>query len=406
MNFEMLGRISLGKETEKFKPYSETTYDSGWVKKRIMFNAICGDNRHLLTVDAGAFADGHGDVYTFSKGSVDENGKKTKGESLKIPFKDRLTSSKLAEVAEFKKFIFDLEKPNRRYKLEKAAEKIKEGTSLTDEELAELEVESEADVKTALEKSVKKRHEFISEWDFVDFIKKVIESGKYSDKKFYIKGNGNYQYSDKNERVYESYVPTRIYLADDNAEEYCTATINMLFNRDSVDDMSVEEKGKYYINGYMMQYDNNRKGNIPCPVTVTIPVAPEDASDKDKKKVEAIKRKFVVEDESWKELGVVVKMLNGAQKTEITDDMLTDEQKEDLECGLITLDDIRADLGGSVYGDRVQEYQFDKIARGFTKGRNDTVYTDDDMVIKPIENELPDGVEDLFENENSDDDEL
>ena len=174
MNFEMLGRISLGKETEKFKPYNETTYESGWVKKRIMFNAICGDNRHLLIVDAGAFADGHGDVYTFSKGSVDENGKRTKGESLKIPFKDRLTSSKLAEVAEFKKFIFDLEKPNRRYKLEKAAEKIKEGTSLTDEELAELEVESEVDVKTALEKSIKKRHEFISEWDFVDFIKKVI----------------------------------------------------------------------------------------------------------------------------------------------------------------------------------------------------------------------------------------
>ena len=80
---------------------------------------------------------------------------------------------------------------NKIFKLEKAAEKIKEGTSLTDEELAELEVGSEADVKTALEKSIKKRHEFISEWDFVDFIKKVIESGKYSDKKFYIKGNGN-----------------------------------------------------------------------------------------------------------------------------------------------------------------------------------------------------------------------
>lgn len=399
MNFEMIGKISLGKETEKFKPYSEHTYDSGWVKRRIMFNVICGDNRHLLTVDAGAFADGHGDVYTFSKGSVDDSGNKVKGESLKIPFKDRLTSPKLAEVAEFKKFIFDLEKPNRRYKLEKAAEKVKEGTSLTDEELKELEIENESEVSKALEKSNKKRHEFISEWDFAEFIKKVIDSGKYKDKKFYIKGNGNYQYSDKNSRVYESYVPTRIYLADDNAEECCTATINVLFNHDSLDDMSVEEKGKYYVNGYMMQYDNNRKANIPCPVTVTIPVAPETATDKEKKKVEAIKRKFTVEDETWKELGVVVKMLNGAQKTEITEDMLTDEQKEDLECGLITLDDIRADLGGSVYGDRVQEYQFDKIARGFTKGRNDTVYTDDDMVIKPIEEELPEGTEDLFDDE-------
>lgn len=396
MNFEMLGKITMSKETEKFHPYSETKYDSGWVKRRIMFNAICGDNRHLLTVDGGSFADGHGDVYTFTKGSVDANGNKVKGESLKIPFKDRLTSPKLAEVAEFKKFVFDLEKPNRRYKLEKAVEKIKEGTSLTDEELRELGLESEADVKSELEKSNKKKHEFISEWDFVEFIKKVIDSGKYNDKKFFIRGNANYSYSDKNQKVYENYVPQRIYLADDDAEEYSTATIKMIYGADAVDEMSAEEKGKYYVSGYMMEYDNNRKANIPVPVVVTIPVAPTEASDKDKKKVEAIKRKFVVEDDAFKELGIEVNMLNGAQKVEITEDMLTDEQKEDLECGLITLDDIRADLGGNVYGDRVQEYQFSKIARGFTRGRNDTVYNSNDMIIKPLEVET-EGMEDLFE---------
>ena len=399
----MVGKISLGKETEKFHPYSETTYDSGWVKRRIMFNAICGDNRHMLNVDGGSFADGHGDVYIFTKGSVDANGNKVKGESLKIPFKDRLTSPKLAEVAEFKKFVFDLEKPNRRYKLEKAAEKIKEGTSLTNEELRELGVESEADVKGELEKSNKKKHEFISEWDFVEFIKKVIDSGKYNDKKFFIRGNANYSYSDKNQKVYENYVPQRMYLADDDAEEYSTATIKMIYGADAVDEMSAEEKGKYYVSGYMMEYDNNRKANIPVPVVVTIPVASTDASDKDKKKVEAIKRKFIVEDDTFKELGIEVNMLNGAQKVEITEDMLTDEQKEDLECGLITLDDIRADLGGNVYGDRVQEYQFSKIARGFTKGRNDTVYTAEDMVIKPIEEKLPEGTDDLFD---TDDDEI
>lgn len=304
-------------------------------------------------------------------------------------------------MAEFKKFIFDLEKPNRRYKLEKAAEKVKEGTNLTDEELKELGIESEADINDALDKSNKKRHEFISEWDFAEFIKKVIDSGKYSDKKFYIKGNGDYSYSDNKQQVYESYVPQRIYLADDDADEYSTATIKMIFNSDSLDDMSVEEKGKYYVNGYMFEYDRNRKSNIPVSVTLTIPVAADDADDKAKKKVEAIKHKFMVDDDTYKELGVEVNMLNGAQKVEITDDMLTDEQKEDLDCGLITLDDIRADLGGSVYGDRVQEYQFKKIARGYTKGRIDTIYTNDDMIIKPIEEELPEGTEDLF-----DDDEL
>lgn len=401
MNFEMIGKISLPKETDKFKPYEEVTYDSGWVRKRLVFNAVCGDNRHMLTVNAGAFADGHGDVYLYSKGSTDENGNRTKGESFTVPFKDRLTSPKLSEVAEFKKFIIDLEKPNRRYKLEKAVEKIKEGTSLTDEELSELEIESEADIKTALEKSVKKRHEFVSEWDFVDFIKKVIDSGKYTDKKFYIKGMGEYQYSDTKKRVYENYIPNRIYLADDSANEYSNATIKLLYNKDSFDDMSVEEKGKYYVNGYMLEYDSNRKSNIPCPVTITIPTVPANATDKDKKKLEAIKRKFVVDDDSWKELGVVVKMLNGAQKVEIDMSMLTDEMKEDIECGLITLDDIRAELGGSVYGDRIQEYQFDKIARGFSKGRNDTVYTDEDMQIKPLVEENDIDV-DLFD----DDDEL
>ena len=272
-----------------------------------MFNAICGDNRHMLTVNAGRFEDENKRfVYTFSKGSVDDNGNKVKGESLKIPFKDRLTSPKLAEVAEFKKFIFDLEKPNRRYKLEKAAEKVKEGTSLTDEELKELGIESEADINDALEKSNKKRHEFISEWDFAEFIKKVIDSGKYSDKKFYIKGNANYSYSDNKKQVYESYVPQRIYLADDDADEYSTGTIKMIFNKDSLDDMSVEEKSKYYVNGYMFEYDNNRKSNIPVPITLTIPVAADDADDKTKKRVEAIKHKFMVDDDTYKELGVEI----------------------------------------------------------------------------------------------------
>jgi hypothetical protein len=403
MNFEMIGKISLGKTTEKFNPYSETEYDSGWVKRRIMFNAICGDNRHLLTVDAGSFKDGHGEVWTYSKNSVDENGNTVKGESLKIPFKDRLTSPKIAEVAEYRKFVFDLEKPGRRYKLEKAAEKIKEGTSLTDEELAEIGLNDESEVNDALKKSSKKRHEFISDWDFAEFIKQVIDSGKYSDKKFVIRGNGDYSYSDSKQRVYESYVPQRIYLANDDAEEHSTGTIKIVYNKDSFDDMSVEEKGKYYVNGYMFEYDRNRKGNIPVPVTITIPAVPDDADDKTKRRAEAIKHKFMVDDDTYKELGVEVNMLNGAQRVEITDDMLTDEQKEDLECGLITLDDIRADLGGSVYGDRVQEYQFNKISRGYTKGRLDSVYSDDDMIIKPIEEELPEGMEDLFDD---DDDEL
>ena len=401
MNFEMTGKLSIGKETEKFHPYTEKTYPSGWVRKQLLFNVTCGDNRHMLTVTAGAFSDGHGDIYSFTKGGVDENGNKVKGESIQIPFKERLTSPKLAEIAEFKKVLIDLEQPGRRYKLQNMADKLHEGKELTDEELKAVGLESKDDVVTALEKSNKKRHEFISEWDYIDFIKKVIGSEKYKDKLFFIRGNGEYQYSDNQQKVYESYIPTRIYLAADDAEPSSTATINIIFNSESLDEMSVEEKGKYYVNGHMMEYDQNRKANIPVPVTIVIPV-PED-DEKGKKKAEAFKHKFMVDDDTYKEYGAIVNMLNGAQKTEITEDMLTDEQRKDLDLGIITMDDIRDEIGGNVYGERIREYQLVKPARGFTKGRQDTVWTDEDMIIKPIEEAIPDS-EDLFEDEVVDDD--
>ena len=403
MNFEMTGKLSISKETEKFKPYEEKTYPSGWKSKKLMFNVTCGDNRHMLTVQGGTHSDkSKAFIYTFTKSSVDDNGNKVKGESIQIPFDERFTSPRLLEIAEFKKYIVDLEKPNRRYNLQKLADKVHEGGEATDEELKAVGLASKDEIDPALEKSKKKHHEFITEWDFIDFIKKVIDSEKYKDSMFFIRGNGEYSYSDNNQRFYESYIPTRIYLAADDAVPSSTATIDIIFNNESLDEMSLEEKGKYYVNGYMMEYDNQRRSNVPVPVTIAIPVKEDNP-----KWAERVKHKFMLDedDESFKEYGAIVNMLNGAQRVEITEDMLTDEQKEDIEYGLITLDDIRRDMGGSAYGERIREYQFVKPARGFTSGRKDTVYQADDMVVKPLV--LPEEEDvDLFDEEVVDDDEL
>ena len=394
MNYEMLGTISIGKETDKFKPFTKTVYESGWEKPVLKFLAKCGDNAHLLSVEGGHWADGHGDIVTFSKAIVNEDGSKKKGEKFTIPFKDRLTSKKLTDVAEFKKFVFDLEEPGRRFKLKNMTESIKEGKSVTDEQLAGVGLASETEVAEAYEKSLKKHHEFIYAGDFIDFIKKVIDSGKYKDKKFLIRGNGNYSYSEKNERVYESYVPNRIYLAADDAEEYSTANFTLLFGADSLDDMNVEEKGKYLVNGWTMEYDSNRKGNIPVPTSITF-------SNSDEKKAAALVKKFTVdEDDAIFEIALECNMVNGAQKTEITPEMLSEEMREDLDCGLITMDDIRRDLGESVYGERIKELQFSKLGRGSSKGRNATAFTKEDMIIKSI---VEEATEDLFDDDLDDD---
>lgn len=382
--FDIVGKLSLGKESEKFKPYSETDYPSGWTKRSIKFNVTAGNNRHMLVMEGGCFKDGHGDVYLLSKAYTDDNGNKVKGESFTIPFKERLTSPRLAEVAEFKKFVFDLEEPNRRYLLGKALEKIKDGTTITTEELSVLGVASQDMIKEELEKSNKKRKEFVTEYDFAEFINKVATSEKYKNKLFKFSGNIVINYSDTNKKFYESMIPSRIYLAKDTETPISEATITLYYNKESLDDGSLAEKGKYYVNGYVFDYDKTKKKNIPCPMTIAINKS-NDSEEKSKKTTDLYVKQFTVTDDSWKELGVKVKLLNGAQKTEITEDMLTEFQQDLLLLGEITMDDIRKELGGDVYGERIQENLFDGLARGYSKGRKDTVFEDDDFVIKPEE---------------------
>lgn len=406
MNFEMTGKLSISKDTEKFHPYSETKYEkSGWVKRRLLFNVMCGDNRHMLTVDAGSFEDGHGDIYTYSKPEYDSSGKKIKdGEKIQIPFKDRLTSPRLPEVADFKKFVFDLEEPGRRYKLKNALEKIKEGKDVTDEELAEVGLTSTDELAKEYEKSQKRHHEFISEWDYAEFIKKVIDSGKYDDCNFYIKGQGDYSYSDKNERFYENLIPNRIYLAADDAEPFSTATMSFVFGAESLDELNVEEDKKYYVNGFIFEYDSNRKKKLPVPTTVVIPVPDKESNEDGYNRANGLKRKFIVDDEDkYMEYGILVNMVNGSQRVEITEDMLSEEQKDDLECGIITMEEIRKAIGGSAYGDHVKEYQLIKPSRiGIKEGIQDTVYTAEDMRVPRLEEEDKDV--NLFSEESIDDD--
>lgn len=399
--FEMIGKLTLGKESEKFKPYEEISYEkSGWVNRILKFNVLSGDNRHMLMIKGGSFADEHGLVYLFSKKYKNAEGQTVKGSKFTIPFKERLTSKKLEEVAEFKKFVVDLEAPNRRYQLEKAVEKIKEGTSLTDEELKNLGIEAESQAEDELTKSKKRRKEFVAEWDFVDYIHRLISSGKFANKKFKIHGEIKHTYSAEKQRYYTNITPNRIYLANDSDKECSTATIELLYNKDSLDDGSVDEKGRYFVNGYVFDYDNNLGKEIPCPITLSLVVPDENVDKKAKKAFNMYIKQFTVEDDSWKQLGIVAELVNGSQKVEIDESMLTEFQQEMILLGELSLDDIRKELGGSIYGDKIIENKFLKLARGYSKGREDTIYTDERFIIT-LENE--DKSDDVF-NEDDDDD--
>lgn len=375
--FELVSKMIINKESEKFKPYKVTYFDkSGWVIKELVFNAVAGVNRHMLKLKGGYFKDGHGKVFTFSKGKKSANGEKIKCEKLQIPWENRFKPEVLENVAEFKKFVIDLEEYGNRFKLEKEVEKLDE-KGLTSEELIESGM---PDARAELAVSKDKRREFIDETDFADYLNEIIPTDKVQDKLFKIMGE--ILYTEYQGKYYKKLVPNRVYLAEKDAAPSSTGQITIFFNKNSLDDSLLQKINKYYVNGFIRNYDNDQKKEISAPVTLVIDMSKNDDDEKIKKINTLMVNQFTVKDKSWKELGVKVSLLDGSQKMEITEDMLSDFQKELLELEAITLDQIRQEIGGDVYGPKVQEMVIINVAKGYSKGRKDTVLVDSDFVIQ------------------------
>jgi len=395
--FEFIGYLTTVKETEKFKPYANTTSAKGYTTTIFQPTIVAGCNRHFTRMKSLYKADGTGKVFTVDKGGIDKTTEeKIKGKGVQFAWGDRNKPEIIEQVAEFKKFVIDLEEPGRRYKLEKASEKVKDG-SITENDLKELELVEFADVEKALTDSHKKRKEFIHEHDFIELVKKLIDSEKFSDRMFKIMGD--IQWTEYQGKFRKNLVPSRIYLAAKDAIATSSANIIIFFKEDAV----VEAKGGFLVNGFIKNYDNDRKQEISVPIEVWLDTTNDDIDIKKEKLHKLLVSQFSVIDESYKEIGVKVQMLNGSQKVEITEEMLNDFQKEMIELGVMTLDDVRAELGGDLYGDKVEKMVVETVSKGYTKGRKDTIFKDADFVIKAIElketpkiDDTEDSSEDIF----------
>ncbi|MEG3006811.1 MAG: TCP-1/cpn60 chaperonin family protein, partial [Oscillospiraceae bacterium] len=317
-------------------------------------------------------------------------------EKIKVLSKKVETKESIAQVAEFKKFVVDLEKPKRRAEITEIVDKFKDG-SITTEEMESTGFDSVETAEKALEDSNKKRHEFISEYDFAEYLHKLVCSDKTKNVKFRIRGN--IEISEYQGKFYTHFIPTRIYRADESEIVKSEGSICVYYNKDGFDDGSLKEKGRYYISAYLFSYDSQRKAKIPCPVTLSIPAT---GDEKILKLAELFKKNFTInkkDGDMWKELGVRINMLDGAQIEEITEDMLSENEQDLLTIGEITMEDIIRDRGGKVYGDRVQEWVVDGFAKGCLSGAKTTTYADDDFVIKDAAAELEAETADIFEDE-------
>ena len=366
----MANNISLVGKIRKIKDgYSEQEFSGGFIKRKLRFQALCGNSVQWLEVVALVWKDSSKNkIYTLK--SVE--GKKD--EKMTVEWDKRLDPNVISLVPGYKRFVVDTDTFAHRAELEEAG---------LDEEL---------------EKSKKKRKEFICESDFIDYLIKVLDNEKSKDMIFRINGEAEYSYGSTKDMYYRSFVPQKIFRVPDDTEQCSTGNMKLYFAEDAVDDTCTDETGDYIINAFVGYYEPAIKKNAFAPISVKIAT--------DHKMANGFKKRFSkAEGDEIKELGVTVDFINGAKTVDITEDMLSDEQREAIEDGMITFEELKAELGGSAYGDRVTEVRLTGLMKGYASGVQDTTYGIEDLRKRPVKEESKEEDVDIFGNgEDVDDD--
>ena len=341
--FSFVGKITRRKENA----FIEKTFDSGWLINELNLTMSCGDNVQFLRASGGMWDEKHASKNEVKTYKYNENGK---DEPITIKWEDRMNPEVTATISNYRTYTVDTEIAQDRKTAEESGD------------------------ATAIETSKKKHKIFITAIDFVKWLDKVTSNEKTKDWIWKVTGEVEYSYSKGN--WYRNFVPRRVYHVDPATEQQCVGTIKVFFTEDCVS----EDDNNFYFNTYTQYYDQQCKKNCFTPAPLTIPKTHSKAKGFAKLLGKA-------EGDEVRELGVNVIYINGAQRVEISEDMLSDEQRELLEMNMITMDDIRRELGDTVYGDKKTETRAEAIARGYTSGSKDTVYNASDLVATPTKDE-------------------
>ena len=370
VQFEIIGTLKAVKDSDNFKAFETKCFESGWQTTRYRFNVVSGTNRFMCEISGGKWSDDKkNQILTFSRA---EAGKKS--EKMTIKWEDRKNQDIIDQVAGYRIYTCNL---------------------LTYDERKKLEEEGKED------DAKKKNHQFLEKTEFASLVKRVIDSGKHTDTKFRILGSIDFQYSEKNNQFYRTLSVDKVYKVDDDTPCKAEMTINAFYAADSIDAESYDDTKKYFFNCYTDAYFNSVKENRFVPLTLVIN---GNGDEKAEKKAVAFKKMFEKFDDeaTVRKVGLVCQMIDGAEEQAIAYDDLDEDTRDNIDMGLIELEDAIKALGGSMYGNRITEYRVKSLARNSAKGSEATIYTEDDLHKLPIVTNEPEESVDIFDDEEDD----
>lgn len=354
--FQFIGKLSRKKENA----FVEKSFSSGWFINELNLMMTCGDSTQWLRASGGAWDEKHADKNSVMTYKYNENGK---DEAITVAWDDRFNKEIVDSIANYRTYTVDTEIKEVRAEIEKTG----------DEE--------------SIAKSNKKHKTFITAIDFVKWLNTVTSEEKTKDWIWKVTGEVEYSYS--NGQFYRNFVPRRVYHVDPKTEQQCIGTIKTFYSADCIE----ETDDDFIFNVYTQYYDSQCKKNCFCPIPLIIA--------KDHEKAKGLKRQYSkAEDDAVKELSVNVQYINGAQKVAISMEHLSDEQLEMIEDGLVTLEEIKKDMGDTVYGAKKTEIRIIDLARGYVSGgAKETAFEKADLTKVPCKDEPKEEVVNVFDDE-------
>lgn len=374
--FEFIGGLELRKDTDKFKSYDKQEFESGWVRERLMVNVKAGDSSMLVEISDMYSSKAGYSLKKRGKSIKNEDGSYTKGEDITIPWKDRLSKAALDNVANWQKFVLDFSNNKERYELRNAIQKL-EANELSDEEKNALVNKFKTDdievLKQKLVEMESMKHEFLNRVDLIKVLQEELP--KHPNMRFKVTGNITFSQSPKDNRVYRTFEVNKIEKALDTDKTALKGNLDIFFNENSLNEETFEETKKYIITGYIKTYDTQLQQDIYVPQTLIMDASKLDLNNsKHKAKVNVLINPFRdCDEDKIYELQYVVKFARGAERKEITLEDLTETQRESIEADLITFEEVKRELGGNTFGDRVDETRLVGInVIDYPNGREET----------------------------------
>lgn len=334
--FEMVGKINVAKDTDKRLAFQEQRYKKGeknkdgvtrkndFIMRKLRLTMKCGEDFFYLDVNGNLFgSEDTAIIKSFTKAEGDK-----KGEKIEFKYKDR--AKYLPKLADFKKSVFVYDKDSR--------------------------------------------EEFIDGYDFSLFLHEYLT--EHTDLSVRVKGEIEFsEWTNKKTgktSTYTNYNVTRIYVVDESTEEYAKGQLDMLVADGCLDDSTLDEDGIFKLSGYATQYGSKEQPIVGFHQYLEFPQDTE--HEKFDARCKLIKKVFTVDECELGKIAVNVNLINRVEEVEFSEDMLSDEDKEFLELGFVTLSELAKEYG-SGKGGYVSKMEVTGIGKTYRRGVVPTEYT-------------------------------